>query len=290
LHRQQLGSAFPLGRFRLPLRDHTFKTKITLLPERCRKYFGGLVNAIKFPRFSCLKGLGSPNALKSLKSEYSQVQRETPASHNDPTAKPGDQLSARNEGACSFHGEKICRPRALPSVRLLAVTAALGVALALLWRSTGTLPGQFWPAAPEPAPQSASNPTAGGAGFTARARLGGAQKKHHRACQCAAAVECQHRGTAGGPAGTSATGDCRLFLLVFRAGLEIRRCDPPRSLGIATANGRRPGGRQGSRRPKTRGEPSPAAGGAAAVTPFRCGGCAVLAPPGSQPGPPPPFP
>jgi hypothetical protein len=94
-----------------------------------------------------------------LKSEYSQVQRETPASHNDPTAKPGDQLS-RNEGACSFHGEKICRPRALPSVRLLAVTAALGVALALLWRSTGTLPGQFWPAAPEPAPQSASNPTA----------------------------------------------------------------------------------------------------------------------------------
>ena len=83
-----------------------------------------------------------------------------PASHNDPTAQPGDQLSARNEAARSFHGEKICRPRALPSVRLLAVTAALGVALALLWRSTGTLPGQFWPAAPEPAPQSASNPTA----------------------------------------------------------------------------------------------------------------------------------
>jgi hypothetical protein len=132
------------------------RQKSPYCPERCQEYFRGLLNAIKFPRFSCLKGLGSPNALKS---EYSQMQREKPASHNDPTAQPGDQLSAWNEAANSFHGDKICRPRALPSVRLLAVTAALGVALALMWRSTGILPGQFWPAAPEPAPQSASNPT-----------------------------------------------------------------------------------------------------------------------------------
>jgi hypothetical protein len=88
------------------------------------------------------------------------VQREKLASRNDPTAQPSDQASAWNDTAGSFDRDEIRRPRALPSVRLLAVTAALGVALALLWRSTGTLPGQFWPAAPEPASQSASNPTA----------------------------------------------------------------------------------------------------------------------------------
>jgi hypothetical protein len=84
------------------------------------------------------------------------VQREKP----DPTAQPSDQASAWNDTAGSFDGDEIRRPRALPSVSLLAVTAALGVALALMWRSTGILPGQFWPAAPEPAPQSASIPTA----------------------------------------------------------------------------------------------------------------------------------
>ena len=213
------------------------------------------------------------------------MQREKP----DPTAQPSDQASAWNDTAGSFDGDEIRRPRALPSVSLsrshCRARGRAGADVPVHRNSARSiLAGRTRASAPK---RKHSNSR--GTVCTARARASGAQEKYQRARQRAAAVECQHHGAAGGPAGTSATGVCRLFLLVFRAGLEIGATRPAPSVSPPrTAAGQADA--QGSRWPKTRGEPSPAAGGAAAVTPIRCGGCAVLAPPGSQPGPPPPFP
>ena len=240
----------------------------------------------QIPTLLVFKGTGQPNALKS---EYSPVQREKPASHNDPTVQPGDQLSAWNDAASSFHGDKICRPRALPSVRVLAVTAALGVAL----RCCGGPPELCLVNFGRPHPsqrlkaQAIQRPRSG---FHSshktwrRSRKASPSSPVRSSSRVPASRYCRRASRSFG------NGRLPPIPIGIPSRLEIRRCDPPRSLGIATANGRRPGGRQGSRRPKTRGEPSPAAGGAAAVTPIRCGGCGALAPPGSQPGPPPPFP
>jgi len=88
------------------------------------------------------------------------VQRDEFALHNEPTPRPGDDASAWNEADGSFDPRGLGRPRMLPSVRLLAVTAALGVVLALVWRYGGIQSGQFWPASPAQPAQSAGNPKA----------------------------------------------------------------------------------------------------------------------------------
>lgn len=85
------------------------------------------------------------------------MQSDQLASDNDPAAQPSDLASMRSDAAGSVDRNGLSKPPILPSVRLLAATALFGVALALVWGSTGIRVGEFL-AASEPPVQT--NPKA----------------------------------------------------------------------------------------------------------------------------------